>query len=251
MENDPSSTQEVKITPDANLGMLKQFYRDAVMVLTEPTAFFKGRYESMSFNYALAFGMAISWIAAFIDWVTRALKHESLMDGFLKIKDQLHSLPIWKDLPEDIWTQGSKATSIMPEWGMEGLRMLINPFHSLISYFIYGVIFWLGASLLVTKENPAKKSVTIHNVVKITAISSAATIVGAVLGFLPFEIGSLVGWIFHTVILTIGISESFNVSRPRGLAVVFLPTIITIVFFSCLVGIMVALFAGVIASLLH
>ena len=249
MENHPS--EEVKTDSLAQAGTMKQFYRDSVMVLTEPTVFFKTRYETMSFNYALAFGLVVSWIAAFLDWITRAIKHETLLDGFLKIKDQLHQLPIWKDLPEDIWSQGNNVKTMMPAWGVEGLGMLINPFHSLISYFIYGIIFWLGASILVSKDNSAKKLVTITNVVKITAISSAASLVGSVLGFLPIGIGSLIGWIFHTMILAIGFSESFNISRLRSLTVIFLPTILGIIFFSCLLGVVVALFAGLIASIFH
>ena len=250
MENNNSS-EEIKTTPDSPRGYFEQWYRDSISVLTEPIQFFKTRYQKMSFNQALVLGIVLSWIAAFLDWITRAIKHESLMDGLLKIKEQLHSLPIWKDLPETMWTQGNSAVSILPEWGMEGMKMLITPFHSLVSFFVYGVIFWLGAVVLVAHDNPAKKQVTINNVVKITALASTASIVGAVLGFLPIGIGNFVGWIFHTALLVIGFSEVFNISRLRGLAVVFLPTFVTIIFFSCLVGVVIALFAGVIATLLH
>lgn len=249
MEN--QNPNEVKITPDANLGIIKQLYQDAFRVLTEPVRFFDERFEAMSFNYSLVFGLVITWIAAFFDWITRAVKHESLMDGFLKIKNQLQQLPIWKDLPADIWAQGENVNSLMPAWGLEGLRMLVNPFHSLFSFFIYGILFWLGATLLVSKDNPTRKSVTITNVIKITSIASATSIVGSILGFLPLSLGSFLGWIYHTAILMIGFSERFQISRLRGLAVVFLPTIVTIVVASCLVGLIVALFAGIISSLFH
>jgi len=249
MEN--HSSQEINNTPDSNPGYLKQLYRDSVSVLTEPSEFFKGRYSTMSFNNALVFGVVLTWIAAFLDWITRAIKHETLMDGLLKIKEQLHSLPIWKDMPETIWTQGNAAASIMPAWGMEGLKMLITPFNSLIGFFLYGVIFWLGATFLVSNDNPAKKEVSIHNVVKITAIASASSIVSAVLGFLPIGLGNFVGWIFHTVLLMIGFSLTFKISRLRSLAVIFLPETIGILFFSCLAGVVIALFAGLFASLMH
>ena len=245
---DPS---EVKINPDSNLGIIKQLYRDALQALTEPVRFYQTRFEQMSLNYSLVFGLVFCWIAAFFDWITRAVKHETLMDGFLKIKNQLHTLPFWKELPADIWAQGDNVNSLMPAWGFEGLRMLINPFHSLFSFFAYGIIFWLGATLLVSSENPTKKSVTITNVIKITAISSAAQIVGSVLGFLPIGMGSFFGWIYYTALLTIGFSVRFQISRLRGLAVVFLPTIVTILVASCFIGIIVALFAGLITSLFH
>ncbi len=232
-------------------GQIKQFYQDAVKVLTEPVSFFNERFEAMSFNYALVFGLVLSWIAAFLDWITRAVKNESLLDGFLKIKNQLHQLPIWKDLPADIWAQGENINTVMPVWGLEGLRMLINPFHSLFSMFSYGVIFWLGAVLLVTKDNPTKNSVTITNVIKITAIAASSSIVGSVLGFLPLSLGSFLGWIYHAALLCIGFSERFQISRLRGLGIVFLPTIVTIIAASCLLGVIVAIFAGVITSLFH
>jgi hypothetical protein len=233
------------------VSIVKQLYRDAFQVLTEPARFFSDRFENMSFNYSLVFGLVITWIAAFFDWITRAVKNETLMDGFLKIKKQLHQLPIWKDLPADIWAQGENVNSLMPAWGLEGLRMLLNPFHSLFTFFTYGIIFWLGATLLVSKDNPAKKSVTITNVIKITSIASATSIVGSILGFLPLSLGSFIGWIYHTALLTIGFSERFQISRLRGLAVVFLPTIVTVLVASCLVAVIVALFAGIISSLFH
>ena len=89
--------------------MPKQFFQDTVKVLTEPVSFFSTRFNEMSFNHALVFGIVLSWIAAFFDWITRAIKHESLLDGFMKIKNQLSGLPVWKDLPEDIWNQGEQV----------------------------------------------------------------------------------------------------------------------------------------------
>ena len=238
-------------SPSPEIKIPKQLYLDAVKILTEPVSFYRTRFEQMSFNYSLVFGLVISWVAAFLDWITRAVKHESLMDGFLKIKHQLQSLPIWKDLPADIWAQGEHVNSVLPAWGLEGLRMLINPFHSLFSFLIYGVIFWLGASLLVSKDNPTKKTVTITNVIKITAVASASSVVTSILSFLPIGLGGFFGWIFYTALLTLGFSERFQISRLRGLAVVFLPTIVTIMIASCLVGAIIALFAGVITSLFH
>lgn len=242
MENQSSGT-EVSIP--------KQLYRDAVQVLTEPVSFFQNRFSQLSLNYSLVFGLVVSWIAAFLDWITRAVKHESLMDGFLKIKHQLQALPIWKDLPADIWAQGENVKSVFPAWGLEGLRILVNPFHSLFSFLIYGVIFWLGASILVSRDNPARKSVTINNVVKITAVVSTASLVGSVLSFMPFGIGSFFGWVYHTALLMIGLSETFQVSRLRALGIVFLPTIVTVIVASCFVGAIIALFAGAITALFH
>ena len=250
MENqNPSS--EIKITPDSNIGIFKLLYQDTLKVLTEPVSFYRTRFDQMSFNYSLVFGLVVSWFAAFLDWITRAVKHESLMDGFLKIKNQLHSLPIWKDLPADIWAQGDNVNALMPTWGLEGLRMLINPFHSLFTFFVYGIIFWLGATLLVSKSNPTKGTVTITNVIKITAIASSASIISSILGFLPFGFGKFLGLIYYTTILTLGFSERFQISRLRGLAVVFLPTFVTIMVASCFIGVIVAIFAGLVTTLFH
>ena len=248
MENQDASYE--KISPNSN-GVVKQFYQDAIQVLTEPTRFFKTRFDSMTFNQALVFGLVISWISAFAEWLTRVVKHESLMDSFMKLKEQLQQLPFWKDLPANIWAQGNATANFLPEWGMEGLKMLINPFHTLILFFISGVVFWLGATVLVSNANTTRTSVTITNVVKITAVSAATSLVAAILSFLPFGIGGFFGWLFHLAILTIGFSERFQVSRPRGLAVVLLPSIIALVFFSCFIGIVIALFAGIFMSLFH
>lgn len=243
-ENEPSELIPTRPEP----GLIQQMFRDGLMILTEPVRFYRFRFEELSFNRALAFGMVVSWISAFFSWITRALKHESLMDGLIRIKRHLQELPIWKELPEDIWAQSSQINSFFPEWAIEGMRMLVDPFYSLIGFVIYGLIFWLGASLLIRTDHPGKKSVTLTRVIKITAISSTSGIVGSVLGFLPLELGSFIGWIYHTVLLMIGFTERFEISRLRSLVILFLPMIGLILIASCLLGLVIAILGGIAAS---
>lgn len=233
-------------------GLVKQLFSDGYLVLTEPASFFKTRYEKMSFNQSLALGLAATWIAAFLDWVTRAIKHESLMDSLHRIKTQLQSLPIWKDLPEDIWAQGDQASqTFLPAWGMEGLKMLLTPFNSIFLIFINALIFWVAALILVDKSNPTKKSVTFNELIKITAIAYTSTLVGSILGFLPLSLGSVIGWVYHIALLVIGFSIRFNISRLRGLVLVFLPTIGLIMLASCMLGFFFAIIGTIVSSLFH
>ena len=232
-------------------GFLKQTYRDAICILTEPSVFFENRFEKISKSQAIVFGLIVSWLAAFVEWIVRLLKHESLLSGLERLKHQMQSLPIWKDLPEDIWNQGSAVQSVVPEWAIEGLRMLLNPFHNFFMFYTYGFIFWMGALLLVNKENPFRKNVNYPNLVRITAVCSASTMVGAILGFLPANLGSFLGWIYHTVLLMTAFSIQFNISRLRGLTVIFLPSIISFILVVMSIAMLVAVIVAIVSSLFH
>jgi hypothetical protein len=252
--NQQSSTSEEmnQTGPVENTGLVKQLLQDGYSVLTEPTTFFKTRYEKASFNQSLALGLAATWIAAFLDWVTRSIKHESLMDSFHRIKSQLKSLPIWKDLPDDIWAQGDQASqNFLPTWGMEGLKMLLTPFNSIFLIFINALIFWAAALILVDKNNPARKSVTLNELIKITAIAYTSALVGSIFGFLPLSLGSMIGWVYHIALLVIGFSIRFNISRLRGLVMVFLPTIALIMIAGCFIGFLFAIVGAIVSSLFH
>lgn len=242
-------TQPELIPFQTDRGILHQLFLDGVMVLTEPVRFFRERFEELSFNQALAFGLVVSWLSAFLGWLTRALKHESLMDGLIRIKKQLQQLPVWKDLPEDIWAQGSQIHSIFPEWAIEGMRVLVDPFYSLFGFVLYGLIFWIGASLIIPGSHPLKKSASLARIIKITAISSTSGMVGSILGFLPLSLGPFIGWIYHTILLMIGFSERFEISRLRSLVILFLPMIALILIASCLLGLVVAILGGLVASI--
>jgi hypothetical protein len=243
--------KELKIEDTQQPGLLRQMYRDAVSVLTDPSEFYSNRFETLTRNHAIALGLVVSWLAAFADWIVRALKHESLMNEIKKIQNQLQGLPIWKDIPESIWNQGEIMQSFLPEWVMEGLRMLLNPFHNLFMYYTSGFVFWLGASLLVQKNNPFRKNVHYQNLVKIAAISSVSSIVGGILGFLPAGLGGFVGWIYHVVLLMTGFSVQFNISKLRSLSVIFLPSLIGFMMALLIIGLVVGLMVAIVSSLFH
>ncbi len=253
MENSNEQGQvsgtEVNVESEQNPGLLKQMVQDAIGILTDPSAFYQNRYEKMTKNQAMALGLVVCWLAAIADWLVRVLKHESLIQGLRKIQQQLQVLPIWKDIPESIWNQGDVVQSFFPDWAVEGLRLMLNPFHQFFMFYTSGFVFWIGATLLVQKENPFRKNIHYQNLVKITAVSSVSSIVGAILGFLPAGLGGFVGWIYHVVLLMTGFSMQFNISNLRSLSVIFLPGLISFFLVVLMIGLAVAFMIAIVSSL--
>jgi len=129
---------------------------------------------------------------------------------------------------------------------MEVGALIISPFQSLASFCISGLFLFLGGMLLIPKsEGQDRDRLDLSLFIGLSALTSAPTLVGSILGFLPLNLGGAIGWVYHIAILIIGISTRFKVSSLRAGGIVFLPGISLILCFACIIG----LFAGVIAKL--
>jgi hypothetical protein len=267
MESTQMSEETTITIPSRPLNPFHQMYRDVVDCLTEPRWFFRERYPRITFNYALAFGIIVNWVAAFLEWLTRLIRHETLLDSLLKIRSQLQQLPVWKNLPTDIWAQTPEKTSLFPAWLAEVFGVALSPFQTLIRFVVSGLILWIGASLLVPKaltqsqaaadplnevpvhEPSLRDFVNITNTIKLVALASVPSLIGAILGFLPFGMGGAISWVYSFVILVLAISIRFRVSYLRSFAIVVLPGIVGVVALSCIISVAAALIFGTIAAL--
>jgi hypothetical protein len=247
----PTALEAPPPPPPAD-GPVVQFYKDVVGSLTEPRKFFNERYPKISFVYALTFGVVVNWIADFLSWLTRMIRHETLLDGLLKMRDRLQELPGWKDLPPSIWAQQAPDhTSMFPAWMAEVFSVALSPFNSLFRIFISGLVIWLGVYFLVPREQtyPARDSYEVKNVIKIIALTSAPSLISSILGFLPFGLGSTFGWLYAFVLLIFALTIRFQISGLRAFAIVIFPGIILSVAGTCLIATFGALFFGMIAAL--
>lgn len=248
--------EETPVTPTfeqpKSLGPISQMYRDLIDCLTEPRLFFTERYPKINFTYALAFGIIIAWLGAVLEWLTRVVRHETLLDGLLQMRNQLQQLPIWKNLPADIWAQQTpEQTSMFPAWLAEVCSVALSPFSTLLGFLISGLILWVGASILVPKD-PAhgeRDTVNLSNLIKIAALASVPKLVGSILGFLPLALGTFIGSIYAFCILLLALSIRYKVSYLRSFAIVALPRIIGVMVFGCIIGVFVTLIFGTIAAL--
>jgi hypothetical protein len=233
----PNSPEPEPVTPSFaplqfERGPIRQFYQDLLDSLTEPTYFFKERYPKISLSYAIAFGIIVKWIASFLDWLTRAVRHETLMDGFMKMRDKLQELPMWKNLPDNFWAQGtdhaaSASNSLFPAWLAEMLSIALSPFQSLIHFCISGFIFFLGAYCLIPKKEGSEQDpIEISQFIKLACLTSAPYLVASILGFLPLSMGSLIGSIYSCALLIVGMSIRFKISNLRAVAIMTLPGIV-------------------------
>jgi hypothetical protein len=234
------------------MSFLNGYFRDVILILTEPKRFFEERYPELSFSQALVIGVLSNWIAAFLMWLTRIVKHESLLDGMRKMREILGTLPIWKDLPDSIWQQGgggpqSFLSSSMLELG----PIAISPFQSLINFCVRGLILMLGVYLLVPRRasSPQTDSVSPSTLIRLNAVAVTPILVGAILGFLPFMLGGLIGGIYTFVILLVGVSTRYRVSYARAAGAIILPYFILIFFCGCLAFGFSALLGGILGGL--
>lgn len=215
------------------------FFRDLILILTEPRAFFRERYPRLGSTEAIAFGIAAQWLAAALGWITRVIKHETLFDGLNRIHEKLSTLPLWRNLPENIWQQGGPAGIDSAAWKAEIAAIILTPFQSLAQFCIYGVLYFLGGVVLIRPEDGAHRDrIAVAAFIRICAVSAAPAVVGAILGLLPFGLGSLIGWIYGIALLTIGISERYRVSSPRALGVILIPGITGMVAIGCFLGLL-------------
>jgi hypothetical protein len=225
------------------------FFKDLVLILTEPRAYFRQRYPALRPNEALAFGILASWLAAFLGWITRVIKHETLFDGLNRIHEQLSTLPLWRNLPETIWQQGGPP-GLPAAWKAEVLAIILTPFQSLIQFCVYGVLYFLGALVLIRPDaREHSDRVSPAALIRLCAVSAAPAVVGSILGFLPLGLGGLIGWIYGIAILTIGISERHRVSSMRALGVILIPGITGMVAIGCFLGVLAVVGVGIFRTL--
>jgi hypothetical protein len=223
----------------------KSFFGDLILILTEPKHFFRERYPHLRPAHALAFGVTASWLASLLGWITRVIKHETLLDGLNRVHEKLSTLPFWRELPETLWQQDG-AAGMPAAWKAEILAVILTPFQSLAQFFLYGVFYYLGALILIRPagEDPQVKTTDklgASSFIRLCAISAAPNVVGAILGFLPFSLGGLIGWIYGIAILTIGISVRYRVSSMRALAVILIPGLVGMITIGCILGMLVVL----------
>ncbi|MBS1959702.1 MAG: hypothetical protein JST80_09545 [Bdellovibrionales bacterium] len=231
-------------------GWLKQLYIDAVQSITEPRRFYTERYPQMSQNYAIAFGLVVSWFAAGLKWLTRVVRHESLMDGFLRIRDQLQQLPLWKDLPPSIWAQ-NQHVSVFPAWIAEVSSVALFPFSFLISVAINSLAITIGSALFIrNRADPTQDKTGITHFMKLVSVASTPVLVGAILSFLPLSIGAFVGALYSFCMLIFAITIRYRVSKLRSFAVIVTPWAALSLVGACFLGIFGAMILAVIGSLL-
>lgn len=229
----------------------RPLYEDLIQSLTEPRRFYGERYPQMSQSYALAFGLGVVWLAAALSWLTRVLNHETFTDGFLRIRDQLMQLPVWKDLPTSIWAQNPPAHApAFPGWLAEASTLALFPFTFLIKLVIGALLLMLGAYLFVQRKAEADR-IDLAAFLKIGALTSTPMLVGAILSFLPLHLGAVVGWVYSYFMLLFAVSIRYRVSMLRAFAIVFTPWFALAMIGACLIGLFGAMIFGLIASILH
>ena len=250
-------TFEKPSAPPFETGPVKQFYLDLLSCLTEPSLFFQQRYPKISLSYAITFGIVVNWIASFLDWLTRAVRHETLLDGFMRMRDKLQGLPMWKNLPDNFWAQGAPAEhatsgGLFPAWIAEMLSIALSPFQSLIRFCIFGFVLFLGACFLISKkENTDQDPIDISHFVKLVCITSAPCLVASILGFLPLGFGSLVGWVYSVTLMILGMGIRYRISSLRAVVVMILPGIVAIFMLSGVLIVFAGLLFALFASLFH
>ncbi len=229
-------------------GPVRTFFNDLILLLTEPVRFFKDRFPSYSLSRALVFGILVNWVAAGFEWVTRLVKNESLLDGILRVKRQLETLPFWNQLPDTLWNQRAEPSAI-PAWLAELSGIALSPFQSVFNFTISGMSLFVGAWLLIRRRNQGEDPVEIPVFVRIVAFSSAPRLIASWLGFLPVGIGGFIGWVYSAALLLLGLKVRFRISGLRALVLVLLPGLLGMLAIGCLVGGLMAIGIGLMAAL--
>ena len=243
---------------------VRHFYRDLVDSLTEPRRFFAERYPHLSFNYALAFGLTVGWTGEGLKWAVRMINHETLMDGFLKIRDQLMQLPIWKDLPTSMWVQNpTEIQSLFPAWIAEAATVALFPFSFLIKIVISSVALAVGGFFFIGNRSkshqesqllgggPAMVSdpSDLTHWMKLVAATSGPLMLSAILSFLPLGLGNMVGFLYGLAILLIAISIRYRISMLRGFAVLTAPWLALLMIGGCFIAFFGAMIFAFIAAI--
>ena len=234
------------VTPEP--GPVRSFLNDLILLLTEPVGFFRDRFPTYSLSRALVFGIVVNWVAAGFEWLTRLVKNESLLDGVLRIKRQLETLPFWNQLPDTLWNQHAEP-SVIPAWLAELSGIALSPFQSVLNFTISGISLFVGAWLLIRRRNQGEDPVELPVFVRIVAFSSAPRLIASWLGFLPVGIGGFIGWVYSAALLILGLKVRFRISGLRALVLVLLPGLLGILAVGCLVGGLMAIGIGLMAAL--
>jgi hypothetical protein len=234
------------VTPEP--GPVRVFLNDLILLLTEPVRFFGDRFPAYSLTRALVFGIVLNWFAAGFEWLTRLVKNESLLDGVLRVKRQLETLPFWNQLPDTLWNQKA-APAAIPAWLAELSGIALSPFQSVLQFTISGISLFVGGWLLIRRRNQGEDPVEIPVFVKLVAFSSAPRLIASWLGFLPVGIGGFIGWIYSAALLILGLKTRFRISGLRSLVLIMLPGMIGVVAIGCLVGGLMAVGIGLMAAL--
>jgi len=230
------------------MNFLRQYFRDVVLVLTRPRLFFTERYPGLSLSQALTMGILSGWLAALLQWFTRLVKQETLLDSVKRMREQLETLPVWKDIPDSIWQQPA-APSGIPANLIEFGGIILAPFQSVINFGINALVLMVGVYLLVPKSPSGEQDPReVPDLIRLSAVAATPTLVTAILGFLPFGIGGLTGFIYIVAVLMIGISTRYRVSNARALGTIFIPWCVLIMLCGCLIlgagALLGVLFAG-------
>lgn len=240
------------------LGFARQMYQDLLDVLTEPTSFFTERYPQVLLSYAFAFGIIVKWISSFLDWLIRAIRHETLLDGFMRMREKLQELPFWKEIPDTFWAQGGdhSQTNLFPAWLAEMLSIALSPFQSLIHFCVWGFVLSLGGYFMISKKDPqngarVQDPIEIAQFIKLSCFASAPCLIASALGFLPFGIDSLIGTLYTLSLLILGMTIRFKISSLRAIAVMILPWIMSLIAIGALLLVFGVLIFALFASLFH
>jgi hypothetical protein len=234
------------VTPEP--GPVRRFLSDLILLLTEPVRFFQERFETYSLSRALVFGIVVNWFASGFEWLTRLVKNESLLDGMMKVKRQLESLPFWNHVPDTLWNQRAEPSSI-PAWLAELSSIALSPFQSLLHFTLSGMSLFLGAWLLIRRRNKGEDSIEIPVFVRIAAFSSAPNLIASWLGFLPVGIGGFIGWIYSAALLVLGLKVRFRISGLRAVVLLVLPGMLGVLVVGCLFAGIFGIGLGLLAAL--
>jgi hypothetical protein len=226
---------------------VNQFFQDVIQVLTEPRLFFKDRYPQVTSNYALVFAVIVSWIASLLEWMVRTVRNESLFGGLTEIRNQLESLPFWKAVSPHVFDQLSTVSSF-PMWLMELSNIALNPFKTLISLAMAALFIWLAAGMLMSKSAETRDPIDFNSFLKLICFASTAPkLVGAILSFLPLQMGSFFGAVFAFFLQAFAIHLRYQVSGLRAITIIILPGLIFSMAAACLLGAVFALLFGAFA----
>lgn len=243
-----SEPQAVRIVPESKFS---QFFRDVLDCLTEPKKFFEEKYPKRTMTDALLFAVIVSWVANLIEWLIRTVKNETLFDGMMLIRKQLEALPIWKNITPHLFSDQS-SISPFPSWIMEFSIVALSPFKTLIAVTLTALMIWLSSTFLIPKNDSVNRDpVDFSSFIKLLAYASIAPkLVGAILGFLPLQLGALVGGICVLLLQIFAISNRYAVSRLRSFAIIILPSFVFIMIASCLVIGFFAIFMGLMGGMM-
>jgi hypothetical protein len=229
-------------------GPVRRFFNDLVLLLTEPVRFYSDRFQEISIQHALVFGLVVNWIAAFFDWLTRLVKNESLLDGVLRVKRQLESLPFWNQLPETLWDQRANPEAI-PAWLAELTGIALSPFQSLLRFAVSGAALYVCALVLIRRSEKGTDRVEIPVFIRLQALASTPNLIASLLGFLPVGLGGFIGWVYGVALLFLGLKVRFRISSLRAIVLMILPGILGFFIAACVLGGIVALAIALLAAL--